>query len=180
MRDTSEPGRTGHLFEAFAPRLLAYARRHGDAAEADDLVAEAFCTALRREAVLPADDQDAWVWLVATVRRLAANSRRRRHTREEHWAETVRRYWHTDADRPADEQVAERDAALGALAELGERDRELLLLVAWEGLTPTQAAEVLGVRPNTAAARISRARRRLSDLTHPTAPVAVRPRRTEA
>ncbi len=49
-----------------------------------------------------------------------------------------------------------------ALSSLSERDRELLLLMAWEGLEPQQAAEVLGVRPNTLAVRFHRARRRLS------------------
>ena len=49
-----------------------------------------------------------------------------------------------------------------ALARLSERDRELLLLMAWEGLELQQAAEVLGVRPNTLAVRFHRARRRLS------------------
>ena len=49
-----------------------------------------------------------------------------------------------------------------ALAGLSERDRELLMLMAWEGLELRQAAEVLGVRPNTLAVRFHRARRRLS------------------
>ena len=45
---------------------------------------------------------------------------------------------------------------------LPEQDRELLLLMAWEHLELRQAAEVLGVRPNTLAVRLHRARRRLS------------------
>jgi RNA polymerase sigma-70 factor (ECF subfamily) len=49
-----------------------------------------------------------------------------------------------------------------ALARLSESDRELLLLMAWEGLELKQAAAVLGVRPNTLAVRFHRARRRLS------------------
>ena len=49
-----------------------------------------------------------------------------------------------------------------ALAGLGDHDRELLLLIAWEGLKPAEVAEVLGVRPGTLAVRLYRARRRLS------------------
>ena len=54
------------------------------------------------------------------------------------------------------------EAVFRALSALSERDREALLLVGWEGLKPAQAARVLGVRPNTFAARLYRARRRLA------------------
>jgi RNA polymerase sigma-70 factor (ECF subfamily) len=49
-----------------------------------------------------------------------------------------------------------------ALSTLSERDREALLLVAWEGLSTARAARVLGVRANTFAARLYRARRRFA------------------
>ena len=40
-------------------------------------------------------------------------------------------------------------------------DREALLLVAWEDLTPTQAARSLGINPTAFRGRLLRARRRL-------------------
>jgi RNA polymerase sigma-70 factor (ECF subfamily) len=49
-----------------------------------------------------------------------------------------------------------------ALASLGERDRELLLLVAWEGLSVTEAAEALAVKAGTVAVRLHRARQRFA------------------
>jgi len=55
------------------------------------------------------------------------------------------------------------DGALAsALATLGERDREVLLLTAWEGLAPGEAATVLGCSRNAFAVRLHRARRRLA------------------
>jgi len=48
-----------------------------------------------------------------------------------------------------------------ALAALRPKDRELLELVSRDGLTPTQAGAVLGMNPNTARLRLSRARARL-------------------
>jgi RNA polymerase sigma-70 factor, ECF subfamily len=39
-------------------------------------------------------------------------------------------------------------------------DREALLLVAWEDLTPTQAAHSLGINPTAFRVRLLRARRR--------------------
>jgi RNA polymerase sigma-70 factor (ECF subfamily) len=49
-----------------------------------------------------------------------------------------------------------------ALAELSERDRELLMLIAWEGLRVGEAAEALGVRSATLSVRLHRARSRLA------------------
>ena len=53
-------------------------------------------------------------------------------------------------------------ALTAALARLSGSDRELLLLIAWDGLSPAEAATVLGIKPATARVRLSRARRRLT------------------
>ena len=47
-----------------------------------------------------------------------------------------------------------------ALRRLGPRDREVLLLAEWEGLSPAQIATVLGCSTVTARGRLHRARRR--------------------
>jgi RNA polymerase sigma-70 factor, ECF subfamily len=49
-----------------------------------------------------------------------------------------------------------------AVDRLGPADREVLRLVAWEGLTPAELAVALGVRPGTARVRLHRARRALA------------------
>lgn len=94
---------------------------------------------------------------MGTVRKLAANHRRRRDTQDRYWRDAVRDGWHT---------VADRERCLAALAELSPVDRELLLLVAWEGLTTEQAAAVLGISRKTLAVRMFRARQRLQDHLH--------------
>jgi RNA polymerase sigma-70 factor (ECF subfamily) len=66
-----------------------------------------------------------------------------------------------------------RLALTAALAALGEDYREVVLLVAWEQLTPTEAALALGLPPSTVRSRLHRARLILqrsidtSDLTNP-------------
>jgi RNA polymerase sigma-70 factor (ECF subfamily) len=55
---------------------------------------------------------------------------------------------------------AERGRLRAALAGLSESDRELLLLVAWEGLTHAEAAAALGISPVAARSRLHRARKR--------------------
>jgi DNA-directed RNA polymerase specialized sigma24 family protein len=44
-----------------------------------------------------------------------------------------------------------------------ERDREVLLLVAWGGLSCEEAAEALGIPSGTTRSRLHRARRRMRD-----------------
>jgi RNA polymerase sigma-70 factor (ECF subfamily) len=78
-------------------------------------------------------------------------------------------------------ELGERDAVLAALAALRERDREVLRLVAWDGLDAAEAAEVLSVTRLAFAVRLHRARRRfereLERLDEPPPPAPVSPRR---
>ena len=74
---------------------------------------------------------------------------------------------HALLDRLAGE--GDRGSELGAdrglaraLAQLSGNDRELLLLIAWEGLEPGHAALVLGCSRNALAVRLHRARKRLA------------------
>jgi RNA polymerase sigma-70 factor, ECF subfamily len=55
-------------------------------------------------------------------------------------------------------------AVAAALGRLDERDGEVLLLTAWEGLGHADAARVLGIRTGTLTVRLHRARRRFARL----------------
>src|SRR4051812_29470227 len=50
-----------------------------------------------------------------------------------------------------------------ALRSLPAVERELLLLVAWEQLTPSEAGQVLGTPGGTARSRLHRARQRMDE-----------------
>ena len=54
--------------------------------------------------------------------------------------------------------AVERDELLHALASLSEEDREVLLLVSWDGLTNAEAANVLSCTESTFRVRLHRAR----------------------
>ena len=49
------------------------------------------------------------------------------------------------------------EACLAALAHLSEPDRDLLLLVAWDGLSPEQAGTALGISAGSVKSHTSRA-----------------------
>jgi len=159
---TKSDERLTALYAVHAARLFAYACRFGPPETAEDLVADTFIVAMRRYDDVPVDAGEAYAWLVGTVRKLAANQRRRQANYDKHWREAVRTYWTSAASDSPDDIVAERDACLAALAQLSESDRDLLLLVAWDGLTPEQAGDALGISRRTLAVRVHRARQRLN------------------
>ena len=128
--------------------VTAYARRRGSR-DPDGIAAEAMTIAWRRLDDVPADDP--LPWLYGTARNLVL-AEARRSTPSVPAAPEVEH---------VDQPPVELDPTLDrALRELSQLDREALLLVAWEDLTPGQAAQVLGVSPVAFRVRLLRARRR--------------------
>jgi RNA polymerase sigma-70 factor (ECF subfamily) len=124
---------------------------------AEEVASETFLVAWRRLDELP-DPPTAWLLgvasnLVRTQYRQAARWEARRVELRGWVAEP------TTADIADD--VVERSMVLQALARLSGEDRELLTLVAWHGLSTTQAASVVGCSPAAYFVRLHRARRRL-------------------
>jgi RNA polymerase sigma-70 factor, ECF subfamily len=140
------------LFAAQYAVVAAYANRRASAVDADDAVAETFLVAWRRLDDVP---DDAKPWLLGVARRVLANQRRAARRRDALY------------DRAAASLTATGDAVdtqvLQALAPLSERDREILLLAAWEGLTMAEAAVVLGCSRAAAKVRLHRAKHRLRE-----------------
>jgi RNA polymerase sigma factor (sigma-70 family) len=150
------------LFESYSSDVVAYCSwRAGSPSDAQDAAAEVFLTAWRRLDDVP-DGDPARVWLYATARRVVANQRRSRRRRfalqERLEAATVAR----DA-LPTDD---EGQLVHEALRRLGPRDREVLLLAEWEGLSPAEIAAVTGCLTVTARGRLHRARRRFRAVFH--------------
>ena len=149
-------GRLEALFAEHARAVRAYALRRCDAATADDVVSDVFVVACRRHEDVPAD---ALPWLLACARRVLANQARSGRRQVALGARVA------EAERaaPAGEPPESPDGALArALRTLSERDRELLMLIAWEELAPARAARVLGCSRGTLAVRLHRARARLA------------------
>lgn len=142
--------------------VLGYALARLPPEQAKDAAAETFLVAWRRLDELPPDPTG---WLFGVARKAVAGQWRanaRRTALAERLADPAWLDLPTlTADDPAD-QVTQRDVALTALARLSERDREVLTLMAWHGLTAAQAAEALGLGSFAFAVRLHRARRRLA------------------
>jgi RNA polymerase sigma-70 factor (ECF subfamily) len=142
------------IYRKHVGAVAAYTLRRASRETAEDVVAETFLVAWRRLDRMP---EEPLPWLYGVARRTLANQRR------------------SAARRDSLAQRLEIEAAAGSVTEVDEhlldglrgldrRDREVLMLLAWEGLTPAEAAQVLGCSPVAYRIRLHRARKRLALL----------------
>ncbi len=148
--------------ELWVPNLRRYARAlTRQAQQADDLVQDCLERALtRRHLWNPEGNTRAWLFTI--MHNIHANQTRQR------------------AGQPASVPIDERDGAFlrpatqttriagiemaAALERLPEEQRQVILLVALEGMSYGEVAETLGVAPGTVMSRLSRGRERLRRL----------------
>jgi RNA polymerase sigma factor (sigma-70 family) len=153
-----QPELMGVLYERHATAVFRYLARRAGPSAAEDLLSEVFIAAIDgRTRVVAHDSGSALPWLYG----IAMNVLRRHFRRgaaQSVAAEDPGMDW--DAVDARLDAEAKRGQLRLALSVLSQRDRELLLLVAWEGLTPAEAAEVLGIGKVAARSRLHRARRR--------------------
>lgn len=141
------------LFAAHRASVLGYAARRVAFEEAKDIVAETFLVAWRRREAIP---DDPLPWLLGVARNVMATRSRKaaRRTR------LLERLGQAHAAEPTG--PSERRELVATFMELSERDREVLMLVGWDGLSVAQAAASLGWPPARFSVRLHRARRRLA------------------
>lgn len=149
------------LMRRHGSALHSYLARRGGRDAADDLLSEVF---LRAYAALGQYDHrsgDVRPWLFGIARNVLREHWRRSGTSNECHApvELLSKDDDPWPDVDARLDAVARSASLyRALTMLPASDREVLLLVIWEGLTPSEAAVVLGIPQGTARSRLHRAR----------------------
>lgn len=145
------------IYDAYYPAVHQYAaRRTGTPDDTTDVISETFLTAWRRIGDVP-EGEEALLWLYGVARRVLANQQRGA-SRRAVLAERLR--GELAADRPV--VPVDLDHVRAAFDELPERDREVLALACWEGLTSERIARVVGCTAIAARARLHRARKRLA------------------
>ncbi|MGY1740821.1 MULTISPECIES: RNA polymerase sigma factor [unclassified Blastococcus] len=151
-------------YRACGAAVLGYAlRRSASRDDALDVVAETFAVAWRRRQDLPAADDEVRPWLFGIARLCLANAARSASRAGRLGQRLADAFRDTPLPDPAavSEGRADSRRVRAALDLLSAADRELVTLVAWEGLTPAQAAAALGLTPGAARVRLHRARARL-------------------
>lgn len=143
------------LVRQHATAVHRYLVRRDGLGEADDLTADVLVVAWRRRDDVP--DGAELPWLYRTAAYVLANHRRKaRAVPMEQLPEA------TDADDDPALRTLGDEKVRRVLAGLPVRDRQILLLAAWEGLGGAELAAVLGIGRGGADAALSRARSRLA------------------
>ncbi|WP_344837528.1 RNA polymerase sigma factor [Actinocorallia longicatena] len=147
------------MYDACRQRVWAYVVSRAGRQVADEVVSEVFAIAWRRFADVPlaAGPVSALPWLIGVARNVLRDTIRAEVRRE-----SMRNELRAWAEGDHAEVVAEKLAVIRALATLPEDDRELLILVAWQGLGPRDAAKVVGCSQAAFRVRLHRARKRLA------------------
>lgn len=160
MTDRADRERFTAFYDAHHDAVRDYALRRAERDLAEEVVAETFLTAWRRIDKVPAQPAP---WLYGVARRILAN-KRRAAARGAALAARVGEQMSRDGEPVEDfsARLCRREDLRAALASLSARDRELLLLVAWEGLDEREVAVVLGCSAATVGVRLHRARRRFA------------------
>ncbi len=150
------------LYRAHARQVHAYCLRRTSGEEAKDVTSEVFLVAWRRIDDVPPGDQ-ALPWLFGVARNVLANRNRssRRHGR---LVAKASQYYDHASPGPEPQLVRseEHRQLMAAMAQLPEKDQEILRLVEWEGLTREQVAEMMFVSRAAIDKRISRAYKKMA------------------
>jgi RNA polymerase sigma-70 factor (ECF subfamily) len=153
------------LYETYSPRLLALCRRYAsDTAEAEDLMQDAFVKIFRVVGRFRwTRPGSLYSWLARVALNLAFDStrKRRRLAREIVDIETL-------AEIPGDEPGYEEVAAVpleviqAMIAALPEGFRTVFNLYCIDELSHKEIAALLGIKENSSAATLAKARARLA------------------
>lgn len=165
MAQTGREERFETLFVATRARVAGYVLRRCAASGAPDVLADVYLIAWQRLEELP-DGEAALPWLLVCARNVIANGARK-EDRGRVALERLRSQLEHAIPGPDGEAMMARQA----LGQLSVADREILMLVTWDGLTVAELAETLGCSTTAARIRLHRARRRLGNAelhTNPT------------
>lgn len=133
--------------------VAQFADRRGSR-DPESIAAETMSIAWRRLDII--DTKSCLPWLLTTARILLKAEFRK--LRDELVGEASMEIPdESNSEHFKDSLDPEIDQALSALDPI---DREAILLIAWDELTPKEAAETLGIKPTAFRVRLHRARRR--------------------
>ncbi len=147
------------LYRQTRDEIMAYlVRRARTMEDAADALSETYAAAWRKLDRLPKGDE-ARLWLFGAARMELRMAARRDRADDELITELASELQAVRGDQIF---VADSDESLWlAISGLSSLDREILTLMAWEGLTPSEIAAVMNMSANVVRVRLHRARRQL-------------------
>ena len=142
--------------------IHGFLARRGGRQAADDLLGEVWVRAFSARGGYDLARADARPWLYGIARNVLSAHWKASPAVSDHAVEPSVDPWDDVVDRL--DSAARAPALASALRALPAAERDVFLLVAWEQLTPAEAAAVLGVPQGTARSRLHRARATLRPI----------------
>ncbi|WP_336216973.1 RNA polymerase sigma factor [Nonomuraea sp. LPB2021202275-12-8] len=152
------------VFDAYFDEMFRYVSQRLGPTQAEDVVAETFLTAFRKQARYDPARAAVRTWLYGIATNLISKHRRA----EARGLRARQRHGHGGNVPGPEERVTDqvsaqslRPALASAIASLGQGERDVLLLMALAGLSHQEIAAALGISYGTVGSRLSRARTKL-------------------
>jgi RNA polymerase sigma-70 factor (ECF subfamily) len=159
-RSATDPASFEPLVERHSAALYAYlARRIPQTAE--DVLSEVWLSAYAGRATFDPERGPARGWLFGIARNAVVTQLRRPTSLPLGYGRRDEQFWDAVDERIDAQRLA--PALFAAVKALPDGERELLLLVALDGLTPTEAATALGIPAGTARSQLHRVRGRIRE-----------------
>lgn len=152
------------LYREHARAIHAYCLRRTTPEDAKDATADVFVVAWRRFDEVPLGE-DTLPWLYGVARNVLRDHSRS-HRRRTRLAAKVAGTADDRVEGPEHQVVRmeEHAAVLEAVERLPDKDREILRLVEWEGLTRDQVAGMMFVSRSAIDKRIARAHKKIARI----------------
>jgi RNA polymerase sigma factor (sigma-70 family) len=160
-RSARDPSCFGVIFDRHSEAILRYAHARLGPDLAEDVLAETFLAAFARRSSYDESRPSSLPWLYGIAIRQIGKHRRAEHRSRQAMARLPVDALVLDTDDRLLDRVAAqalRPRLMSVLSGLTRPDRELLLLIAWAGLTYEETAEALGVPVSTVRSRLHRIR----------------------
>jgi RNA polymerase sigma-70 factor (ECF subfamily) len=156
----------GQLYDRYVDTVFRFVYfRVNDRALAEDFTSETFLRALRRIGTITYQGRDIGAWFITIARNIVLDHlKSARHRLELTTADTVEGKEHAESTESAVLDLLQSERLMAAVRQLGDEQRECVLLRFVHGLSVSETAQVMGKNDGAIKALQHRAVRKLADL----------------
>jgi RNA polymerase sigma-70 factor, ECF subfamily len=156
----------GMLYDRYVDSVFRFIYyRVNDRALAEDFTSETFVRALRRIGTITYQGRDIGAWFVTIARNIVLDHvKSARHRLETPTGETIEGKEYAQSTETAVLDSLAADQLMQAVAQLGEEQRECVMLRFMQGLSVSETAAVMGKNDGAIKALQHRAVRKLAEL----------------
>jgi RNA polymerase sigma-70 factor (ECF subfamily) len=156
----------GKLYDRYVDMVFRFIYfRVNDRALAEDFTSETFLRALRRISTITYQGRDIGAWFITIARNIVLDHlKSARHRLELTTADTIEGKEHVASTEEAVLGVLQSERLMQAVAQLGDEQRECVMLRFVHGLSVSETANVMGKNDGAIKALQHRAVRKLADL----------------